>query len=126
MSATKIVLLVDDDPDVVKFLQVKLEGTGRFAVTTATDGLTALAQIQDSRPDLVLCDIDMPGMNGAEMAKAMEGGPDTRAIPVLFISSLVTHAEGTGGVSTGGRPIISKASPLPVLVKKIDEVLAAR
>ena len=63
------VLVVDDDPDVRRFLADSLEGLG-FSVLEAEDGVAGLAALEGSIPDLLLVDFAMPGMNGAEVAKA--------------------------------------------------------
>jgi CheY-like chemotaxis protein len=117
----KQIMVVDDDADVAKLLKSKLEALSRYEVVTATGGRIAWALIQSHAPDLVLCDIDMPDMDGPSVAIAMSEKEATRDIPVIFLSSLISpHEQG----ETAGRwPVVSKESPFPDLVKRVDIAL---
>lgn len=119
------VLVVDDDPDVGRALQLKLQAEQRYAVTVATSGREALQLVLKDRPDLVLCDIDMPGMDGVTLAETLGLDPATKAMPLLFLSALVTPADVKRGVSAGDHPMLSKHSPVADLVKAIDAALGA-
>lgn len=81
-NARKQILIVDDDPEVVEVLRRFLEnGAERYLVTVATNGEDAVATLQVQKPDLVLLDLTMPGMNGVEVLKHVD-----RAIPVMIVS----------------------------------------
>ena len=119
----KKILVVDDDADVAKLLKSKLDALSRFEVMTATGGKIGWALVQSDQPDLVVCDIDMPDMDGPAVSIAMGGKDATRNIPIIFLSSLISAKEQSK--QTSGRwPVISKESPFPDLVKKIDEMIA--
>lgn len=118
----KKILVVDDDADVAKLLKSKLDALARYDVMTAAGGKIAWALVQSQQPDLVVCDIDMPDMDGPSVANAMEGKEVTRNIPIIFLSSLISAKEQPK--QTPGRwPVISKESPFPELVKRIDEMI---
>jgi CheY-like chemotaxis protein len=82
------VLIVDDEPLIAMALEAALEDAGYGVVTAANgrQGLERLAEVP--RPDLVLTDMMMPVMGGAEMLAAMAADPDLRGIPVIVLSSL--------------------------------------
>ena len=125
MPGKPTLLVVDDDEDVLVALSGKLERTGRFDVSTAHDGQSALVRVRANPPDLIVCDIDMPEMDGGELAATLRQNKDTASLPIVFLSGLV-FPEDTERGTVGGWPMMSKRSPLEQLVKKIDELLAAR
>ncbi|MFD1279666.1 response regulator [Methylobacterium goesingense] len=95
--AARTVLVVDDDPDVRLFLSASLETLG-FDVTVAEDGERGLTAMDTVDPDLVLVDFAMPGMNGAQMAKAVrERRPD---LPIIFASGYSDTAAIEAAVGT--------------------------
>jgi CheY-like chemotaxis protein len=85
-------LVVEDEPALAKVLKLRLEMEG-FEVATAGDGAEAMQMIRAARPDLVLCDLMMPVMDGYEVTEAIKGNPDLRAIPVLILSALKQQKE---------------------------------
>jgi len=117
------VLVVDDVPDVTALLKRKLEATGRFRVVSANSGAEALRVAAEARPAVVVCDIDMPGMDGGTVAAELGEREGTRGTPVIFLSTLVTPEDA--GSDAGRRPVVSKQSPVDELVRTIDQVLAA-
>lgn len=86
---TKI-LLVDDQPTLVALMSEFLCSEG-YDVTTHTDGLTALQQMLDLRPDLVITDLSMPGMDGAALLTAMRENAYLHETPVLVLSGRPEH-----------------------------------
>ncbi|WP_332814728.1 response regulator [Ramlibacter sp.] len=79
------VLLVDDELSTTEVLGLILAGEG-YRVTVAADGRQALAQLDEAAPDVLVTDFMMPGMNGAELVKALRAGERFADIPVLLIS----------------------------------------
>lgn len=79
------VLLVDDELSSAEVLALVLAGEG-YQVTLAPDARQALARLDEAAPDLLICDFMMPGMNGAELVKAVREVERFREIPVLLIS----------------------------------------
>lgn len=121
MRRTKL-LIVDDDEYVLQLLDHAL--SFRYDVIT-TDNPAVLAQIvRFEHPDVILCDINMPDMNGAAAARGLAGADDTRVVPVIFITDLVPQAsvQKNGGV-LGGRPALSKSAPIAEFVDTIEKVL---
>jgi len=86
----KKILLVDDQPMLVDMLREFLHIEG-YDVTTHTDGLTALKQMLEVRPDLVVTDFSMPGMNGAALLTAMRENAYLSDTPVLVLSGRPEH-----------------------------------
>ncbi len=79
------VLIVDDDPDIVDFLDMALTDEG-YEVLTAVNG-AALPLAQQSQPNVILLDIQMPGMDGVEISRRLRADPETSAIPIIAMSA---------------------------------------
>jgi CheY-like chemotaxis protein len=122
MSARRKLLLVDDDEAVIEYLDVKLGG--EFELLATGDPQQALAMAREARPDLVLCDIDIPGMDGGDISAALFGDPQTRGIPVVFLTALVTPQDlAAKGNQLAGRAAISKQSSIDEIRRRIRAAL---
>jgi CheY-like chemotaxis protein len=118
MGARRKLLLVDDDEAVIEYLNVKLGAEFELMATGSPEKVLPLAL--DGRPDLVLCDIDLPGMDGGDISAALFAHPQTRDIPVLFLTALVTPADlAARGNQLAGRAAISKQSPFEDIAARI-------
>jgi len=78
-------LAVDDDPALVNLLKESLEGEG-YQIDTAFDGATALDKIAHARPDALVMDVNMPGLNGPQVLARLRSNPATVSLPVLFLT----------------------------------------
>ena len=122
--AFRKILVVDNDEAVLAFMQAKLGA--RFGVVGTTDPQKVIALARAEQPDLILCDIEMPGLDGGDISAAIYAEDDLRDIPVVFLTALVSpqDLEEQHG-QLGGRPAISKDAPLAELVALIESVLRA-
>ena len=117
MTRRKI-LVVDDDEAVLEYLRAKLGA--RYDLVSTQEPETAMELARRSRPDLILCDIDMPGMDGGDLSAALFGDDEMRDIPVLFLSALLTAEQ-----QVGGRHAIAKSAPVEELLARIEALLRA-
>jgi sigma-B regulation protein RsbU (phosphoserine phosphatase) len=101
------ILLVDDQPTNLKVLLQTLEGLG-CKLLVAMNGETALAIAQKARPDLILLDIMMPGINGFEVCQRLKADPDTQKIPVIFLSALDETGDKVRGLQLGAVDYVVK------------------
>jgi CheY-like chemotaxis protein len=118
------VLVVDDDEAVLDYLQAKLGARFDLVSTNAPQHVLRLAR--DEQPDLILCDFDMPDMDGADVSTALYGDEQTRHIPLLFLTALATPADIKrlqGQMS--GRAAMSKSAPMDKLVERIEAMILA-
>jgi CheY-like chemotaxis protein len=122
MAPRKKLLLVDDDEAVIEYLNVKLGGEFELMATGLPEKVLPLAR--DARPDLVLCDIDLPGMDGGDISAALFGDAQTRDIPLVFLTALASPADlQAKGNQLAGRSAISKQSPIEEIVARIRAAL---
>ena len=117
------ILVIDDEEDFCEFVKWSLEKTGRFDVLVSTDGPSGITLAQTEAPELILLDIKMPQMNGAEVADHLLHSDDTRDIPIAFITGLLQKKEvSKRRVYIHGFPFITKPITKDELVKQVDSV----
>lgn len=102
-----VILIVDDTPDNLALLSDALDDEG-YMVLVALDGSSALSRIQRRRPDLILLDAMMPGLDGFETCERIKADPTTADIPVLFMTALVETEHVVRGFEAGGIDYVTK------------------
>jgi len=119
--ATPKVLLVDDDPTTRNLISHFLRKEN-FIVDKAAGGTEGLAKARSGKPDLLVLDVVVPGMNGFELLSLLKKDPETASIPVLILSSLDEEEAIVKGLEEGADYITKPFSPR-VLVAKIKKIL---
>ena len=89
------ILVVDDEADVLKVLAKELTAAG-YKVVTATTAKEGIQKAQETLPDLILMDLLLPDMGGADAVKIIKGYPELKDKPVLFLTAMVTPSEDKG------------------------------
>ena len=117
-------LVVDDDPVIMRLLEVNFEMEG-YTVVTATDGQQALDQIAASTPDLVVCDIMMPVVNGLEVVERLrQSGDETlERLPVILLSAKAQASEVQKGLDVGADDYITKPFDPLELIERVQALL---
>lgn len=125
MEGRKKVLLIDDEDDVCFFLKGNLELTGEFDVLTTTSGKEGIEFARGKKPDIILLDLNMPEMSGDEVAQILSDGSDTKTIPIVFITALITKGEvGDDSITNiGGYNYVAKPVATEELVAVIRRIL---
>ena len=93
------ILIVDDVVSNVLLLKVLLKNLN-YQIATANDGLQALSAVETEKPDLILLDVMMPGLNGFEVAEKLKENPETRDIPIIFLTALNATSDVVRGFET--------------------------
>lgn len=117
MEVQKI-LVVDDSPTDLHLITGYLSNNG-YTTMAVTSGEEALAKVGLVRPDLILMDIVMPGMNGYEATRALRKNPDTASIPVMIISSKGQDTDKIWGMRQGAKDYLVKPISEQKLIQKI-------
>ena len=117
------VLVIDDVPDILQLLDTTLKFKG-YRVVTAYNGLEALDCIQKERPALIVTDIMMPKMDGFSLVHRLRLNPDTRDIPVVFLSATyVTPEDKSFALTIGVTRFVEKPVDLDEFLRMIDQVI---
>src|SRR5664279_4766559 len=125
-SATDVVLIVDDVPDNLAVLHDALDESG-YTVLVATDGQSALGRAAQSRPDLILLDAVMPGMDGFEVARRLKADYATHHIPIVFMTGLTETEHVVAAFAAGGADYVTKPiRPAEVLARIAAHMQNAR
>ena len=118
-------LLIDDDQAITDCLRLTLGG--RYDVVVLHRPEQALDVVRHERPDLVLCDVEMPGMDGYGVSRTLAASPDTAAVALMFLTGAYSTAElaACGGV-LHGRAGQSKLAPIGDILRRVDAEISFR
>ena len=119
------ILIVDDSPVNVRLLSSILTRQG-YKVQSETSGKLALRMIDETPPDLILLDINMPGMNGYEVCEQLKSDTSTADIPIIFISALEDISDKVRAFEVGGVDYIPKPFEFKEVIARVDTHLALR
>ncbi|MBU1045614.1 response regulator [Patescibacteria group bacterium] len=116
------ILIVEDDKFLRELISRKLLSEG-FKIDEAIDGEEGLRKIEESKPDLVLLDLILPGLDGFEVLERIKDNPSTSAVPVLILSNLGQRDEIERGLKLGAVDFLVKAHFTPEeIVEKIKTI----
>ena len=119
------VLVVDDDPVILKLLEVNFEMEG-FTVLVAHDGEEGIEVARQDRPDVIVSDIMMPKRSGLELVTELKGDPDTSDIPIILLSAKAQNADVRSGLDSGADDYVTKPFEPMDLVDRVNRLLEAR
>lgn len=121
MVEDSVVLVVDDDPLNVKLLISILESN--YEVLFALDGKKAIELAQTQQPDLILLDVLMPEQSGHQTCQLLKLNPETKNIPVIFVSSLNDHEDEAEGLNCGAIDYITKPVKAAIVKSRVNNHL---
>ena len=116
------ILVVDDQPINVQLLKRKLEREG-MQVIAAYTGKEAITLVEDEKPDLILLDVMMPDMDGIEVCQILQANPDTKSIPVIFITARTSKEGKLEGLNVGAVDYITKPIDLDETLARVQTQL---
>ncbi len=116
------ILLVDDETDILEFVGYNLQKEG-YEVFTATNGEDALKSAAEHRPHLILLDMMMPVMDGAQTCRAIRADAELRDTMVVFLSALGEEEQQIAGFDVGADDYITKPIKMKVLVSRVNAIL---
>lgn len=125
-SLPENILCVDDDPILRELLQAIFEGLDGFTVKLAENGVQAMDVLEEFKPDLILLDLSMPEMDGAELLSKMQTIEGVSCIPVIFITQFQNIEMGGHYDKLGVIGVIHKPISPEVLLKDIRDIWDAR
>lgn len=102
------ILLVEDDLDIQKVVRMSLKSRGGGEVVVANSGEECLAAVNQVKPDVILLDVMMPTLDGYETCRRLKANPETRSIPVIFLTANAQQFEVKRGLEAGSRGYLIK------------------
>ncbi len=114
----ELVLVVDDTPDNLLLMRELLEE--QYRVRTAGSGPAGLrAAVEEPRPDLILLDVNMPGMDGYEVCRRLKADPLTRDIPLMFLTARADRDDEQQGLALGAVDYLGKPVSPPIVLARV-------
>ncbi len=117
------ILIVDDSPTEIHVLRKMLEKNG-FEVLEAGSGAEGIEISKRIRPDLVLMDVVMPGLNGFQATRQLTRDADTAEIPVIIVTTKNQETDRVWGMRQGAKDFLTKPVSEKILLEKIEQILA--
>src|SRR5579883_2792980 len=117
------VLIVDDDPNLIELLTDGLELLGHFEVISAEDGIQGLERYFEVRPDCMVIDVKMPGLDGYQLVRALRGDPDSAATPLIILSALAQEQNQFAGLALGADEYLVKLASVYEVVAAVQRVI---
>jgi len=118
----KVIMLVDDNPDLLYSVKKGLESLGDYEVVTVESGRKCLQLLKNIKPDLVLLDIMMPGMDGWDTCAKIKNDRKTENIPIVFLTAKTDPISKSMG-TLASADYITKPFDMKVLKRRIDSVM---
>jgi twitching motility two-component system response regulator PilH len=116
------VLIVDDSPTEIHVLTSMLEKNGH-QVDAVDNAEAGIARARETRPELILMDVVMPGMNGFQATRALSKDPETQSIPIIIVTTKDQETDRVWGMRQGAKDYITKPVEEAELVNKMNAVL---
>jgi two-component system alkaline phosphatase synthesis response regulator PhoP len=118
----KRVLIIDDEENFCKLVKKNIEQTGEFEVHIATNGEDGIRLAREIKPDLILLDVIMPGMDGADVISIIRNDESIKDTPIVFLTAIVREEEVSSQASfTRGYSLLSKTVTVGELIACIKE-----
>jgi DNA-binding response OmpR family regulator len=118
----KRILVVEDEPRILKVLEKRLSLAG-YEVITAMDGIAGLELAKTGKPDLVVLDLMLPGMDGREVCWAIRHDPERSQLPILMLTVLAQDTDIYRGMVVGANAYLTKPFDSEVLLARIADLL---
>ncbi|MGH8124180.1 MAG: response regulator [Rudaea sp.] len=116
------ILIIDDSPTEVLVFSTLLEKNG-FRVSSASNAEEGIARVRSERPDLVIMDVIMPGMNGFQATRTLSRDDATASIPILIVTTKAMQSDRLWGLRQGAKDFLTKPVNPRDLISRIQSLL---
>ncbi len=117
-------VVIEDNDDIREFIQTQLNEY--FTMSTATNGTDGLEKVVNEQPDLVICDVMMPGLDGFELTKRLKNNFETSHIPVVMLTAHSSEEHQLEGIQAGADAYITKPFSMKFLMARIVKLIEQR
>lgn len=119
---SKRILIVEDELDIIELISFHLKKEG-FEIDFVTEGDQALPAIEEQRPDLILLDLMLPGMDGFDVCRQLKGIPEHKNIPIIMVSAKSEEPDIVSGLELGAEDYVTKPFSPKILISRVKAVL---
>lgn len=123
MVPPKRILIIDDEEDLNRLMKMALESSGDFEVHFESRAHHAVETAKEFKPDLMILDLIMPGMDGGELVLQIKQDPNLREVPIIFLTASITTGSVDSGSSLFGYPCLNKPASVDEVVELIGQCL---
>jgi two-component system alkaline phosphatase synthesis response regulator PhoP len=116
------ILVVDDDADLIELLSFNLKKAG-FSIGTALDGVDALKKARSIRPDLILLDLMLPGLDGFAVCETLRRDAATASIPIIIVTAFSSELGRLAGLDCGANDYVTKPFSPKTLVSRVQRLV---
>ena len=121
-TISKKILIIEDDPSFLRAVSHIVEKEG-YNVTTAANGMTGLRMAREDKPDLLILDVMLPGIDGFEICNQLRNEPQTAQLPIIMLSAKGQETDKTTGLKVGANEYLTKPVDRAVLLEKVTALL---
>ncbi len=122
MAQKKRIILVEDEEDIAAFIKLQADISG-YQLHVEVDGINGVKAIDRERPDLVVLDIMLPGLNGFDVCRRMKSNPELKNIPIIIISAKSEELDVVLGLELGADDYVAKPFSPKVLFSRVKAIL---
>ena len=123
MDSRKHILIIEDDEDIALSLKYNLEKEGGYAVRTTSDGESGLRAVSQAPPDLVILDLNLPGMDGLSVCKQLRKQAAAASIPIMMLTARIEESDKIVGLELGADDYITKPFSMKEILARTRAVL---
>ncbi len=124
MTESRTILLVDDEPDLVQLVSVRLQAAG-YRVITAGDGQQALDAVKQTRPDLIILDLMLPKVDGYKVCRLLKFDERYKKIPILVFTARAQDGDIRMATECGADAYLTKPFEAQTLLSKLRDLMSA-
>lgn len=122
MSEKKNIMLVDDEPFIVRSLSFVLKKTG-YNISTARNGEEAIMKVRESKPDLMFLDVMMPKKDGFEVCRELKNDPDLKDIYIIMLTAKGQEKDKEKGLELGANEFMTKPFRPTIVIETVRRIL---
>ncbi len=121
----KKILIIEDDPIASRLVDYSLRREG-YQVITASNGVTGMRRVTEEKPDLIILDVMLPGMDGFEICHRLRSNPSTTVLPILMCSAKAHEIDRNTGVKVGADDYLAKPADPSEILSRVARLLARK
>jgi DNA-binding response OmpR family regulator len=117
------ILIIEDDRDISLLIKHSLEKEGGFSGVVAADGEVGLREARRQPPDLVILDLNLPGLDGLDVCRQLRAQSATRLIPIIMLTARIDESDKVSGLELGADDYVTKPFSIKELIARVHSVL---